>query len=177
MKLRVIAGALLLSLAGSPAAQQGSPEQEAKREQDALKRAKVHRIVGIPGVTASLAGTLKDLGAKTTGKEAKIDLAADALFEPDKADLKPEGAARLQKVALVLREFPAAPVVKPYPPLPVLIECYHNGTDTDEALATKRLYVIKDWLLENAGIDPVRLTTRVPSDGAGGRVGITVRKD
>jgi outer membrane protein OmpA-like peptidoglycan-associated protein len=176
MKLRVIASTLLLSLAGSPAAQQGSSEQEAKREQDALKRAKVHRIVGIPGVTASLAGTLKDLGAKTTEKEAKIDLAADALFEPGKADLKPEGVARLQRVAVVLREFPAAPLVKPYPALPALIECYHNGTDTDEALATKRLYAVKDWLVENAGIDPVRLGTRVASDGTGGRVQITVRK-
>lgn len=176
MKLRAIAGALLLSLAGSPAAQQTSPEQEAKREQDALKRAKVHRIVGIPGVPASLAGTLSDLGAKTTDKEAKIDLAADALFEPGKTDLKPEGAARLQKVVLVLREFPAAPLVKPHPALPALIESYHNGTDTDEALATKRLYAIKDWLVEHAGIDPARLGTRVTSDGAGGRVAITVRK-
>jgi len=175
MKLQAIAGALLLLLAGAPAAQQGAPD-EAKREQEALKRAKVHRIVGIPGVTGSLAGTLKDLGAKTTEKETKISLAADLLFEAGKAELKPEGAARLQKIAIVLREFPAAPIVKPYPALPALIESYHNGTDTDEALATKRLYALKDWLIENAGIDPVRLGTRITSDGAGGRVEIAVRK-
>ena len=176
MKLQAIAGALLVFLAGSAPAQENVLEN-GKREQDALKRAKVHRIAGIPGVPASLAATLKDLGAKTTEKEATMDLSADAFFDPGKADLKPEAAARLQKVALVMREFPAAPLVKSYPALPVLIECFHNGTDTDEALATKRLHAIKDWLIETAGIDPMRLATRTPSDGAGGRVGITVGKN
>ena len=175
MRLKAIAGALLLFLAGSLSAQQGPPE-DGKREQDALKRAKVHRIAGIPGVPASLAATLKDLGAKTTEKEATIDLKADTLFDPGKAELKPEGAARLQKIARVLREFPGAPLAKPSPVIEALIESYHNGTDTDEALATKRLYAVKHWLVEEAGIDPARLATRAPSDGAGGRVGITVRK-
>ena len=175
MKLQAIAGALLVFLAGSAPAQENVLEN-GKREQDALKRAKVHRIAGIPGIPASLAGTLKDLGAKTTEKEATIDLKADTLFDPGKAELKPEGAAHLQKVARVLREFPGAPVTKPSPAIDALIESYHNGTDTDEALATKRLSAVKYWLIEEAGIDPARLATRVASDGAGGRVGISIRK-
>ena len=37
-------------------------------------------------------GALKDLGAKVTGREIKINLAADVLFDFDKADLRAEAA-------------------------------------------------------------------------------------
>ena len=195
MKLQLVASAVALCLTGPLAAQQTSPEQEAKREQEALKRAKILRIVGMPGVTASLGVTLQDLGAKVAGQEARIELPADALFEPGKADLKPEAAARLQKVALVLREFPAAPLVQPYLIVPALIEGHADdgGSDADsQALSERRAAAVKGWLVEEAGIDPARLATRgwgrskpiAAPDGKdsasgrkSGRVEIVVRKN
>jgi len=168
-------------------AKQRSLEEASKLEQEALKRARVLRIVGLPGVTASLAGTLKELGAKVTEREARIELAADALFEVGKAELRQDASTRLQKIAVVLREFPAAPLVRPYPLVPAYIECYSDGTGAEnQALCDERAAAVRDWLVENAGIDPARFATRgakPDSPGAApdnsrksGRVDITVRK-
>ena len=156
-----VACALSLFLAGPLGAQQRSLEEASKLEQEALKRAKIVRIIGIPGVTASLAGTLKDLGAQVTAQEARIELAADTLFEAGKADLRKDAPARLEKVAVVLREFPAAPLVRPYPLVPAFIECHGDGTSAEnQALCDKRAAAVKEWLVENAGIDPARFATR-----------------
>jgi len=181
-----VACALSLFLAGSPGAQQRSLEEASKLEQEALKRAKVLRIVGLPGVTASLAATLKELGAQVTEQEARIEFAADALFETGKADLRRDAPARLEKVAVVLREFPGAPLVRPYPLIPAYIECHSDGTSAEnQALCDKRAAAVKEWLVESAGIDPARFATRGPggakTDSAGSpqkssRVEITVTK-
>jgi outer membrane protein OmpA-like peptidoglycan-associated protein len=182
-----VACALSLLLAGSLGAQQRSLEEASKVEQEALKRARVLRIVGLPGVTASLAGLLKELGAKVTEQEARIELPADTLFEAGKADLRQDAPARLQKVAVVLREFPAAPLVRPYPLIPAFIECHSDDTSAEnQALCDKRAAAVKEWLVENAGIDPARFATRgAKPDSPGtapdssrksGRVDITVRK-
>ncbi len=187
---RLSAFLLPLCLAGSLAAQDGTPEQQAKREQDALKRAKVLRIIGIPGVTPSLAGVLRELRAKVGEQEVRIELAASDLFESGKPDLQPEASTRLEKVAVVLREFPAAPLVRSYPAVPSFIECC-GEEGGDPALSDQRAAAVKHWLVENAGIDPVRLSTLRPkpassgagpdekdpqSRGKGGTVAITVRK-
>ena len=186
-----VACALSMFLAGSLGAQQRSLEEASKLEQEALKRAKIVRIIGIPGVTASLAGTLKELGAQVTEQEARIELAPDALFEVGKAELRQDASTRLQKIAVVLREFPAAPLVRPYPLVPAYIECHSDGTGAEnQALCDERAAAVKDWLVENAGIDPARFATRgqsgqkTDSPGAApdvsrksGRVEITVTRN
>src|SRR5207247_10312979 len=55
-----------------------------------------------------LQGALKGLGAKVTGREIKISLAADVLFDFDKADLRAEAAPALEKVVAVLHAYPKA---------------------------------------------------------------------
>lgn len=170
-----LAGALLLVCSAPLAAQGWTMEEAAKREQEALKRAKILRIVGIPGVPASLESAVKSLGGEIAGNEAKIPLAADTLFEAGKAQVRAEAAGRLQLVAHVLREFPAAPVRKPSPLAPAAIECHGE----DAALSRMRAAAVRDWLVENAGIDPARLATQGKGGAPGGkesRVEITVRK-
>lgn len=170
-----LAGALLLLVAAPLAAQQWTMEEAAKREQEALKRAKILRIVGIPGVPASLESAVKSLGGEVAGNEARMALAAGALFEPGKAEVRADAAERLQLVAHVLREFPAAPVRKPSALAPASLECHGE----DAALSQKRAAAVKDWLVENAGIDPARLATQGTGGAPGGkdaRVEITVRK-
>src|ERR1700687_6060231 len=58
-----------------------------------------------------LQGALKDLGAKVTGREIKINLAADVLFDFDKADLRPEAGPALEKVVAVFQAYPKASVL------------------------------------------------------------------
>jgi outer membrane protein OmpA-like peptidoglycan-associated protein len=156
-----VACALSMLLAGPLGAQQRTLEEASKLEQEALKRARVLRIIGIPGVTASLDATLKELGAQVTGQEVRIELAADALFDAGKADLRRDAPARLEKVVVVLREFPAAPLVQPHPLVPAFIECHGDGTSAEnQALCDKRAAAVKEWLVENAGVDPARFATR-----------------
>jgi outer membrane protein OmpA-like peptidoglycan-associated protein len=182
--LRPVVCALALGLCASPAvAQQAAPDGEAQREQEALKRARILRIVGLPGHTPSLERVLGELGASVTGEEARIELASAALFAAGSAELLADASAPLARVAAVLREFPAAPIAGAHPPIPASIEAYGDGSeDADQALAHRRALAVRDWLVENAAIDPARFTTRglppVPRGAgrAGGHVEITVRK-
>ena len=143
---------LALCVAGSLPAQQSSSEQEA------VKRAKILKSTGtirdIIGITKGLDSTLKDLGAQVTEQEIKIELAADVLFDFDKYDLRPDAVPSLEKVGAVLKEYPAAPV---------LIEGHTDSIGNDaynQTLSENRANSVKDWLVENAGADAGRFTTR-----------------
>src|SRR5436190_22899613 len=64
-----------------------------------LETPKVLDIVGmtqgIVGVTRGIESALKDLGAKVTAQEIRIELAADVLFDFDKHNLRPEAIPSL----------------------------------------------------------------------------------
>ena len=178
---------LLLLVAGALAAQESSGEKGALKHAKILPiQAKTLRIIGI---TRGIDSTLKDLGAKVTAQEIKIELAADVLFDFDKADLRRDAVPSLEKVATVLREYPAAPV---------LIEGHTDSVGADaynQALSERRAAAVKDWLVRNARIEAARLSTRgwgenkplAPNAKPNGeddpegrqknrRVGITIRK-
>ena len=55
----------------------------------------------VAGTVIGLEAALKDLGAKVSPTEIRIDLSADVLFDFDKADVKREAEAELLKVATV----------------------------------------------------------------------------
>ena len=158
--MRRLAGALLLACAGPLAAQEWTMEEAAKREQEALKRARILRIAGIAGIQPSVAAALNELGAEVGESEARMALAADLLFAAGKAELRPEAEAKLELLAHALRELPAAPLAGNSPLVPASIEC-HDG---EAALAQRRAAAVRDWLVENAAIDPARLAAR----GTGG---------
>jgi len=170
--MKKLAAKVLLISAPLGALAAPTPEEQARREQDALKRAKILRIVGMPGLTGSVAAALKDLGAEADDQEARIPLPADALFAAGTAELRAEASARLGLVAHVLREFPGAPLRKPSPLIPAYLECDAQ----DNALCLARTSAVKDWLVEN-GIDPARLVARaMPAGARSGGIRITVRK-
>jgi outer membrane protein OmpA-like peptidoglycan-associated protein len=117
----------------------------------ALANAKVLDIIG---VSSGLKGVMEDLGAKVTDQEITIELAADFLFDFDKYVLKTEAIPSLQKVG---------EVVKAYPKAPVLIEGHTDGKGThpyNMKLSENRALSVKNWLVQNAGIDPARITTQ-----------------
>jgi outer membrane protein OmpA-like peptidoglycan-associated protein len=117
----------------------------------ALANAKVLDIIG---VSSGLKGVMEDLGAKVTDQEITIELAADFLFDFDKYVLKTEAIPSLQKVG---------EVVKAYPKAPVLIEGHTDGKGThpyNMKLSENRALSVKNWLVQNAGVDPARITTQ-----------------
>jgi photosystem I P700 chlorophyll a apoprotein A2 len=108
---------------------------------------------GVSGKVEALTAALKDLGAKVTEQEIRIELQADVLFDFDKADLKPEAVPSLQKVSTV---------VNGHPGVPVRIEG-HTDSKGDDAynmkLSERRAASVKGWLVQNGGVDAGRITT------------------
>jgi outer membrane protein OmpA-like peptidoglycan-associated protein len=154
----LFAGVLtLLSGIGAAAAQQYNEEDalppDAHGEVLALKgtvlplKPVVLELRGIGaamgGRVQSLEGALKDLGATVRGREIKINLAADVLFDFDKADLRPEAGPSLERVLAVLKSYPKAQV---------LIEGHTDGKGNDQynqKLSERRADSVRRWLAEH----------------------------
>jgi outer membrane protein OmpA-like peptidoglycan-associated protein len=104
-----------------------------------------------------LQAALKDLGATVKGKEIKIDLAADVLFDFDKAELKPEARPALEKVPAVLKAHPKANAS---------IDGHTDGKGADQynqKLSERRAESVRRWLAENG------VSTRMTARGWGKR--------
>ena len=112
------------------------------------------RTLDIEGVTRGIDSVLKDLGAKVTDREIRIELEADVLFDFDKASLRPEAVPSLEKVAEVLRARAGSPVT---------IEGHTDGKGTDAynlPLSEKRAMAVRDWLVKSGAATPARITTK-----------------
>jgi outer membrane protein OmpA-like peptidoglycan-associated protein len=108
----------------------------------------------VAGAVVGVDAALKDLGAKVTDTEIRIDLAADVLFDFDKATIKKEAEPNLQKVATVLKANPGAKVT---------IEGHTDGKGTDaynQPLSEQRVAAVKQWLVANAQVNGATITTR-----------------
>src|ERR1700674_5077355 len=117
----------------------------------ALPHAKVLDIVG---VTSGIQGVLKDLGAKVTAHEVKIEMDADVLFDFDRYNLRPEAADSLRKVG---------EVAKSYGNSPVLIEGHTDSKGSppyNMKLSDNRALSLKNWLVQNASVAGSRISTR-----------------
>jgi outer membrane protein OmpA-like peptidoglycan-associated protein len=107
-------------------------------------------VLEIRGIATGLAArvdpvqaALKELGARVTEREIKIDLAADVLFDFDKADLRGEAGPALAKVAAVLRSYPRATAT---------IDGHTDGKGGDQynqSLSERRAETVRRWLAAN----------------------------
>jgi outer membrane protein OmpA-like peptidoglycan-associated protein len=94
----------------------------------------------VSGKAEALAAALKDLGAQSTATEVKIELAADVLFDFDKAVLRPAADASLQKIATALASTPQASIT---------IEGHSDGVgraDYNQRLSERRAAAVETWL-------------------------------
>jgi outer membrane protein OmpA-like peptidoglycan-associated protein len=108
----------------------------------------------VAGSVVGLDAALKDLGAKVSETEIRIELAADVLFDFDKADIKTEAEPSLQKVATVLEANPGAKVS---------IEGHTDGKGQDpynQKLSEARAASVKQWLVTHAQVSAASVTTR-----------------
>jgi outer membrane protein OmpA-like peptidoglycan-associated protein len=153
--LRALALVPLLAVAASA---QDQGDGDAVGAQAALANGKVldieSKVLDIVGVTRGLDATLKDLGAKVTETEIHIELSGDVLFDFDKADLRPDALASLEKVGQVIKSYPKAKV---------LIEGYTDSKGDDKynlKLSDRRASSVKAWLIQNAGIAKGQITAK-----------------
>jgi len=118
------------------------------------------------GRTVGLEGALKELAAVVTPEEIKIDLAADVLFDFDKADLKPAAEDRLQHLLTVVNGKPGSRVA---------IEG-HTDVRGEEAynqsLSERRAQAVRTWLV-GRGVAADRLTATGAGESRPARQGDT----
>jgi len=148
-----IAAELLAFGVGAAAGKYAGPDDPATQTaaRAALGSAKIRDIVGL---TRHIENALKDLGARVTGQEIRIELSADVLFDFDKSVLRQEAVPSLEQVAEVLRSRAGSPVT---------IEGHTDGKASDaynQPLSEKRAQAVREWLVRNGGASAARITTR-----------------
>lgn len=94
-------------------------------------------------------GKVQDLQVKETDTEIHIELAADVLFDFDKADILPKAREALKQAATVIREKAKGTV---------RVEGYTDAKGSDaynQRLSERRANAVKDWLVNKEGLKNV----------------------
>ncbi len=158
MRIHLIVPVALVALAVAErhtAAQAKDRDPDSPAMQAAAQAALAHaKVLNIVGVTRGIDSTLKDLGARVVGREIRIALSADVLFDFDSYALRPAAADSLRKVADVLKEYPTAPAI---------VEGHTDGKGADQynqTLSERRADAVKTWLVEKGPVDAGRLKAR-----------------
>jgi len=117
--------------------------------------------VGISGSGSGIVATVQEvhqamqaLGATESALEVKVELPADVLFDFDKAEVRPDAAQALGRLATVIRGYPTGRVA---------IEGHTDAKGNDaynQKLSERRAESVKSWLVEREKIAADRITTR-----------------
>jgi outer membrane protein OmpA-like peptidoglycan-associated protein len=102
-----------------------------------------------------LAGKTQDLQVKETPTEIRIDLAADVLFDFDKATIKPKAASTLHDVAEIIKDKGKGRSVR--------IDGHTDSKGGDaynQNLSERRAASVKQWLVEKEGLDKIKMSTQ-----------------
>jgi outer membrane protein OmpA-like peptidoglycan-associated protein len=101
----------------------------------------------------SIAGEVRDLEVKETETEVRVEMAADVLFDFDKADLLPKADETLQKAATFIRDRAKGGVVR--------IEGHTDAKGNDaynQKLSERRAASVKQWFGAH-GLNGVKFST------------------
>jgi outer membrane protein OmpA-like peptidoglycan-associated protein len=99
-------------------------------------------------------GPTRDLGARETALEVRVELPADVLFDFDKADIRADAAAALGKLAQIIAAYPGGSVE-------LSGHTDSQGSDAyNRGLSERRAAAVKAWLVEKHGLDGGRIATR-----------------
>lgn len=100
-----------------------------------------------------MGGEVQDLAMKETDTEIQIELAADVLFEFDKADILPKANDALRKAAALIREKGNGKV---------RIEGHSDAKGADDynqKLSQKRARSVQKWFVEKGGLKDMKFET------------------
>ena len=102
----------------------------------------------------NLAGKVQDLQVKETDLEIRIELAADVLFDFDKADIRPDAQNALKQAADIVRDKAKGTV---------RVEGHTDGKGSEsynQKLSERRANSVKDWFVKKEGLKNVKFSTR-----------------
>src|ERR1700730_14588380 len=100
-----------------------------------------------------LGAKVQDLAVKETDTEVQIELAADVLFDFDKAELRSAANDALKKAAGVIREKGGTTI---------RVERFTDAKGSDaynQRLSARRANAVKTWLVEKGGLRDRTVTT------------------
>lgn len=101
---------------------------------------------GLTATVSDLKGDVSGLNVRVTDMGTIIDLAADALFEFDKADLTPAAEAQLQKAATLIRQAPPGGIQ-------IVGHTDAKGDDAyNQRLSDARARTVADWFKAQVGV-------------------------
>ena len=112
------------------------------------------KVQDMGGKAQDLGGKVQDLQVKETGEEIRIDLAADVLFDFDKADLRPTAQETLKKAADFIRQRAKGTV---------RIEGHTDSKGNDaynQKLSERRAASVKAWFTDKEGLGKVQFATQ-----------------
>lgn len=115
----------------------------------------VFSVQDVAGAAQSVAGQTQNLQVKETATETRIELAADVLFDFDKAVLLPKAQGTLHNVGLFIKEKGQG--------RPVRIEGHTDAKGSEsynQKLSERRAAAVKQWLVQNEGLGGVRIATQ-----------------
>jgi outer membrane protein OmpA-like peptidoglycan-associated protein len=101
----------------------------------------------------NLAGNVQDMQVKESDTEIRIELAADVLFDFDKADILPKAQEALKQAAGIIREKGKGTV---------RVEGHTDGKGSDaynQKLSERRAAAVKAWFTDKEGIRSVEFAT------------------
>jgi outer membrane protein OmpA-like peptidoglycan-associated protein len=101
-----------------------------------------------------IGGKVMDLQVKETATEIRIELAADVLFDFDKADIRPDAQNALKQAADIVRDKAKGAV---------RVEGHTDGKGSEsynQKLSDRRANSVKDWFVKKEGLKNVKFSTR-----------------
>lgn len=114
----------------------------------------VFRVDDLGGKVQDLGGKVHDLQVKETGEEIRIELAADVLFDFDKADLRAAAQQTLHQAAGIIQEKAKGAV---------RIEGHTDSKGNDaynQKLSERRAASVKTWFTVKEGLGKVQFSTQ-----------------
>lgn len=100
-----------------------------------------------------IGGKVQDLQVKESDTEIRIELAADVLFDFDKANILPKAQEALKQAALIIREKAKGTV---------RVEGHTDAKGSDaynQKLSERRAAAVKAWFTDKEGISNVQFST------------------
>src|SRR5262245_31736832 len=136
--------AALLVLGGVAVGQENVPSLENRRT----------KILDLVFRVEDMAGKVQEIQVKETGSEIRIELAADVLFDFDKADILPRAQSALKQAASLITEKARGTV---------RVEGHTDAKGNDaynQKLSERRAGSVKTWLVAKEGVRGVSFVTR-----------------
>ena len=112
------------------------------------------KVLDLVFTVKDMGGKVQDLQIKETKSEIRIALAADVLFDFDKADIRPDAQSALKQAADIVRE-KAKGVVR--------VEGHTDSKGSDaynQKLSERRANSVKDWLVKKEGLKDLKFETK-----------------